>query len=166
MEPFHKGIILGLRVTDIHIVLRTEEHAQNLGLAAHGLTAARRPQLQSVGAARPFSVQHNHVAGLGVDAVIHGVAALKKLLRHKRDEHGHAGRGKGTLDFDMAGPQRQAAHKALFLLVVQPDKGVVVLLRHASGPKHIVLQLLPGVGGVQHQKGEPEHPFIAALQGF
>ena len=166
MEPLHKGIILCLRVTDIHVVLRTEEHAQNLGFAAHGLAAAGRPQLQSVGAARPFSVQHNHVAGLGVDAVIHGVAALKKLLRHEWDEHGHAGSRQRTLDFDVAGPQRQAAHKALFLLVVQPDKGIVVFLRHARGPEDFVLQLLPGVGGVQHQKGDLEHPFIAALQSL
>ena len=166
MKPLHKGVILGLRVTDIHVVLRTEEHAQNLGFAAHGLAAAGRPQLQTVGAACPFSVQHNHVAGLGVDAVIHGVAALKKLLRHEWDEHGHAGSRQRTLDFDVAGPQRQAAHKALFLLVVQPDKGIVVFLRHARGPEDFVLQLLPGVGGIQNQKGDLEHPFIAALQGF
>ena len=100
------------------------------------------PSFNPLGQRARFSVQHNHVAGLGVDAVIHGVAALKKLLRHERDEHGHAGSGKGTLDFDVAGPQRQAGHKALFLLVVQPDKGIVVFLRHARGPEDFVLQLL------------------------
>ena len=66
----------------------------------------------------------------------------------------------------MVGPQRQAAHKALFLLVVQTDKRTVVFLCHACGPKYIVLQLLPGVGGVHHQKGDLEHSFIPALQGF
>ena len=40
-------------------------------------------QLQAVGTPRPFSVQHNHVAGLGIDAVIHGVTAHEKLLRHE-----------------------------------------------------------------------------------
>lgn len=63
-------------------------------------------------------------------------------------------------------PQRQAAHKTLFLLVVQTDKGTVVFLRHACGPKYIVLQLLPGISGVHHQKGDLEHSFIPALQGF
>ena len=66
----------------------------------------------------------------------------------------------------MAGPQRQAAHKPLFLLVVQPHKGTVVFLCNTGSPEHIVFQLLPGVCGVQHQKGKLEHPFIPALQGL
>ena len=166
VEPLHKGVILGFRVADIHVVRGTEEHADDLGFTAHGLAGTGRTQLQAVGTPRPFSVQHNHVAGLGIDAVIHGVAAHEKLLCHERHEHGHAGSRQGTLDLDMVGPQRQAAHKALFLLVIQTDKGTVVFLRHTCGPKHIVLQLLPGVGGVHHQKGDLEHPLIPALQGF
>ena len=123
---------LGLRVTDIHVVLRTEEHAQNLGFAAHGLAAAGRPQLQSVGAARPFPVQHNHVAGLGVDAVIHGVAALKKLLRHEWDKDGGGTGGQRPLGLHHVVGQGQARHEALFLLPVQAHQLAVVLLGDAG----------------------------------
>ena len=166
VEPFHKGVIFRLWIADIYIVRRTKEHTDDLGFTAHGFAGTGSTQLQSVGTPRPFSVQHNHVSGLGIDTVIHGVAAHEKLLCHERHEHGHAGSRQGTLDLDVVGPQRQAAHKALFLLVVQTDKGTVVFLRHACGPKYIVLQLLPGVGGVHHQKGDLEHSFIPALQGF
>ena len=102
--------------------------------------------------------------GLGVDAVIHGCAALKKLLRHKRHEHGHAGSGKAPLNFDLVDAQRQAAHKTLFLLVVQTDKGTVVFLRHTGGLKHIVAQLLFGVGHVQHKECQHEKALISGLQ--
>ena len=102
--------------------------------------------------------------GLGVDAVIHGCAALKKLLRHKRHEHGHAGSGKASLNFDLVDAQRQAAHKALFLLVVQTDKGTVVFLRHTGSLKHIVAQLLFGIGHVQHKKRQHEKALVAGLQ--
>ena len=45
MKPLDKGKILGLRVADKNIVRRGEEHADDLGLAGHGLAAARRTQL-------------------------------------------------------------------------------------------------------------------------
>jgi len=166
MQPLDKGVILGLRVTYIDVVRGAEEHTQNLGFTAHGFPASRRPQLQTVGAACPLPIQHNHVAGLGIDAVIHGVSALKKLLRHERHEHGHAGSRQGTLDLDVAGPQWETAHKALLLLVVQPHKGTVVFLRHACGPEHIVFQCLPGVGGIEDKKGELKHSLVPALQGL
>ena len=102
--------------------------------------------------------------GLGVDAVIHGCAALKKLLRHKGDEHGHAGSGKAPLDFDLVDAQRQAARKALFLLVVQTDKGTVVFLRHTCGPKYIVAHFLLGVGYVQHKERQHEKALVSGLQ--
>ena len=102
--------------------------------------------------------------GLGVDAVIHGCAALKKLLRYKRHEHGHAGSGKAPLNFDLVDAQRQAAHKALFLLVVQTDKGTVVFLRHTGGLKHVVAQFLLGVGHVQHKECQHEKALVAGLQ--
>ena len=102
--------------------------------------------------------------GLGVDAVIHGCAALKKLLRHKGNEHGHAGSGKAPLNFDLVDAQRQAAHKALFLLVVQADKGTVVFLRHTGGLKHVIAQLLFGVGHVHHKERQHEKALISGLQ--
>ena len=102
--------------------------------------------------------------GLGVDAVVHGPAALKKLLRDERDEDGGAGRGKAPLDVDMVLPQGEGGHKALLLLVVQPHQGAVILLRHASGPEYLVAQLPLGVGHVQDKERHHEKAFVPGLQ--
>ena len=88
--------------------------------------------------------------GFCVDAVVHGCTALEKLLRYKGHEHRHVGGGKAALNLYLVDAQRQTGHKALLLLVVQPDKGTVVLLRHTCGLEHIVAQLLLGVGHIQH----------------
>ena len=88
--------------------------------------------------------------GFCVDAIIHGCPALEKLLRDKRHEHRHVGGGKAALNLYLVDAQRQTGHKALLLLVVQPDKRAVVLLRHTRRLEHIVAQLLLGVGHVQH----------------
>ena len=88
--------------------------------------------------------------GFCVDAIVHSGPALEKLLRHKGHEHRHVGGGKAALNLYLVDAQRQTGHKALLLLVVQPDKGTVVLLRHTRRLEHIVAQLLLGVGHVQH----------------
>ena len=88
--------------------------------------------------------------GFCVDAVVHGRTALEKLLRYKGYEHRHVGGGKAALNLYLIDTQRKAGHKALFLLVVQPDKGAAVLLRHTRRLEHIVAQLLLGVGHIQH----------------
>ena len=88
--------------------------------------------------------------GFCVDAVVHGRTALEKLLRHKGHEYRHVGGGEAALNPYLVDTQRQTGHKALLLLVVQPDKGTVVLLRHTCGLEHIVSQLLLGVGHIQH----------------
>ena len=61
-------------------------------------------------------------------------------------------------------PQRQAAHQPLLLLEIQLFQYAVVLLRDGVGLKHIVVELLLGVRGVQQQKGHEEHTLVAALQ--
>ena len=88
--------------------------------------------------------------GFCVDAVVHGRTALEKFLRHKGHEYRHVGGGEAALNFYLVDAQRQTGHKALLLLVVQPDKRAVVLLRHARSLEHIVAQLLLGVGHIQH----------------
>ena len=88
--------------------------------------------------------------GFRVDAVVHGRTALEKLLRDKGHEYRHVGGGEAALNLYLVDAQRQAGHKALFLLVVQPDKRAVVLLRHARRLEHIVAQLLLGIGHVQN----------------
>ena len=102
--------------------------------------------------------------GLGVDAVVHGPAALKKLLRDERDEDGGAGRGKAPLDVDVVLPQGEGGHQALLLLVVQPHQGAVILLRHASGPEYLVAQLPLGVGHVQDKERHHEKALVPGLQ--
>ena len=102
--------------------------------------------------------------GLGVDAVVHGPAALKELLRDERDEDGGAGRGKAPLDVDMVLPQGEGGHQALLLLVVQPHQGAVILLRHASGPEYLVAQLPLGVGHIQDKERHHEKAFVPGLQ--
>ena len=88
--------------------------------------------------------------GFCVDAVVHGCPALEKLLRHKGHEHRHVGGGKAALNLYLVDAQWQTGYKALFLLVVQPDKGTVVFLGHTRRLEHIVAQLLLGVGHIQH----------------
>ena len=102
--------------------------------------------------------------GFCVDAVVHGRAALEKLLRHKGHEHRHVGGSEAALNLYLVDAQWQTGHKALLLLVVQPDKRAVVLLGHARRLEHIVAQLLLGVGHVQHQKGQHEKPLVPGLQ--
>ena len=102
--------------------------------------------------------------GFCVDAVVHGRTALEKLLRDKGHKHRHVGGGKAALNLYLVDAQRQAGHKALFLLVVQPDKRAVILLCHTCGLEHIVAQLLLGVGHIQHKKGQHEKPFVPGLQ--
>jgi len=88
--------------------------------------------------------------GFRVDAVVHGGPTLEKFLRDKGHKHRHVGGGKAALNLYLVDTQRQAGHKALLLLVVQPDKRAVVLLGHTCGLEHIVAQLLLGVGHIQH----------------
>ena len=102
--------------------------------------------------------------GLGVDAVVHGRAALEKFLRHKGHEYCHVGGGEAALNLYLVDAQRQAGHKALLLLVVQPDKRAVVLLGHTCRLEHIVAQLLLGVSYIHHQKSQHEKPLVPGLQ--
>ena len=102
--------------------------------------------------------------GFCIDAVVHGRTALEKLLRHKGHEHRHVGGGEAALNLYLVDTQRKTGHKALLLLVVQPDKGAVVLLGHTRRLEHIVAQLLLGVGHVQHQKSQHEQSLISCLQ--
>ena len=64
----------------------------------------------------------------------------------------------------MVGPQRQAAHKALFLQIIQTVQSAVELLSDASSLKHSTIQLLLGLGCIEEQHRNKEHTLIAALQ--
>ena len=49
---------------------------------------------------------------------------------------------------------------------VQPFQRAVVFLGDSLRLEHAVFQLLPGTGGIHHQKGDQEHALIMALQVF
>ena len=167
METLYQRIILALGITDDHVVVRNQIGVGDLPLGAERLAAAGRAQNQTVGRFQPLAVYHDQVVGKGVQTVIQGFALrLKQLLCGKRNEDGRAAGGQSPLDFDLIKPQRQRRHHSFFLLKVQPFQRTVVLLSDPLRLEHAVFQLLPGTGGVHHQKGDQEHALVMALQVF
>ena len=65
--------------------------------------------------------------GKGLDIQISANGSYRKMNKD----------GKAALNLYLVDAQRQAGHKALFLLVVQPDKRAVILLCHTCGLEHI-----------------------------
>ena len=117
-QPAHQGRILVLRIADDNIVLGGQDDEGDLPLAAHGFAAARRAEHQPVGAPGLCAVQHNHVVGEGVEAVIHGVPAHEQLLGDKGDEHRQGRGGQAPLDPDTVEAQRERGHDPVLLLEV------------------------------------------------
>ena len=89
---------------------------------------------------------------------------LKQLLCRKRDKDGGGTGGQRPLGFHQVVGQGQAGHEALLLLPVQADELAVVLLCDAGRLEHVCLQFLGCAPGVEHQKGQQEHPLVLALQ--
>ena len=163
-QAVDQGRILVLRVADDDIIFGGQDDESNLPFAAHGLAAARRAEHQPVGTAGLLAIQHNHVVGEGVQAVVHGVPAHEQLLGDEGNEHRQGRSGQAPLDLDTVEPQGKAAHKPVLLLEVQPGELAVVGLGHTGRLGHGNLQLLPGLRHVHDQEGQVEHPLIPALQ--
>ena len=167
MEALYQRIILALGITYDYVVVRNQIGVGNLPLGAEGFAAAGCAQNQTVGRFLPFAVYHDQIVGKGVQAVIQGFAfGLEQLLRHKGNENGRAAGGQSPLDFNLVKPQRQRRNQRLFLLEIQPFQRAVVFLGDSLRLEHAVLQLLPGTGGVHHQKGDQEHALVMTLQVF
>ena len=152
-----------LRVTDDDVILRGQHDIGDLPLAAHGLAAARRAEHKAVGASGLLAVQQDHVAGQGVEPVIHGVPAHEKLLGHKGHEYRQRRGGEAPFDLDTVKTQRQRGHKAVLLLEVQTGQNAVVGLGDAGRLRNGDLQLLLRGRQMQHEEGHIEHSLVAAL---
>ena len=158
---------LSLWVVHDNIIIRHQKGVGNFTLCGKGFTGTGSTQNQSVGVLELLSVHHDQVVGQGVQAVIQAFfARLVKFLCGERNEDGRAAGGQTSLNLDLAVCQRQAAHQTLLLLEIQPAQVAVVLLGNTGCLKDVVFQLLLRASGVQHQKGNKEHPFVLALQFF
>ena len=112
-------------------------------------------------------IHHDQIVRQRIQTVVQAfLAAIKKLLRGERHENGRAAGGQAALDLDLAVGQRQAGHKALFLLEVKAAQLTVMLLGDTDRLKHIVFQLLLGAPSVQHEECHQKHSLILALQLF
>ena len=153
------------RVADDNIIVCDQKCVGDFTLCAEGLARAGSAENQAIGVLQLLPVHHDKVVGQGVQTIVQAFfAGLVKFLRSERDEDCCAAGGQPTLDLDLAVCQRQAAHQALLLLVVQSAQVAVVFLGDAGCLKNIVFQFLLRAPGVQHQKGDEEHSLILALQ--
>ena len=158
---------LTFRVADDNIIVCHEECVADLTLCAEGLAGTGSAQNQTVGVLQLFAVNHDKIAGQGVQTVVQAFfAVIEQFLCGKRHKDRRAAGGQAALDLDLAVCQRQAAHQPLLLLEVKTAQFAVVLLRNTDCLKHIGFQFLLGFSGVQHQKCDEEHPLVLRLQFF
>ena len=163
-QRFHQRIILAFRVCNDNIVRCGKEYVRDFTLCTERLTASRCAEDQTVRVFQLLPVCHNHVVGHCVQTVIEGIALHKKLLRGEGNEDGCGSGGQCALDGNEIICQRQAAHKALFLQIIQTVQSAVELLRDTSSLKHSTIQFLLGLGCIKEQHRNKEHTLIAALQ--
>ena len=163
-QRFHQRIILSFRICDDNIVRCGKEYVRDLTLCTERLTASRCTKDQTVRVFQLLSVCHNHVVGHCVQTVIERIALHKKLLRGERHKDGGGSGSQCPLDGNEIICQRQAAHKALFLQIIQTVQSAVELLSDASSLKHSTIQLLLGLGRIEEKHRNKEHTLITALQ--
>ena len=163
-QCFHQRIILAFRVCNDNIVRCGEEHIGDLTLCTERLTASRCAEDQTIRVFQLLPICHNHVIGHCVQTVVEGITLHEKLLRRKRDKNRGGSGGQCALDGNKIICQRQAAHKALLLQIIQTVQSAVELLSDASSLKHSTIQLLFGLGRIEEQHRNKEHTLIAALQ--
>ena len=163
-QRFHQRIILAFRVCHDNIVRCGEEHVGDLTLCTKRLTAARCSEDQAIRVFELFAVCHDHVVRHCVQTVIEGISLHEKLLRSERNKNrGGSGR-QCALDGNEIICQRQAAHKALLLQIIQTVQCAVELLRDTSSLKHSTIQILLGLGRIEEKHRNKEHTLITALQ--
>lgn len=154
-------------VVDDNIIVRYQKSVGDFTLCRETFAASRSAEDQAVGVLQLLPVHHDQVVGQGVQTVIQAFfAGLIQFLCGKGDKDGGTAGGQAALNLDLTVSQRQAAHQPLLLLKIQPAQVAVVLLGNGAGLKDVVFQFLLRASGVQHQKGDKEHPFVLALQFF
>ena len=163
-QRFHQRIILSFGVCDDNIVRCGKEYVRDLTLCTERLTASRCAEDQTVRVFQLLPVCHNHVVGHCVQTIIEGIALHKKLLRGEGNEDGGGSGGQCALDGNEVIGQRQAAHKALLLQIIQTVQSAVELLSDTSSLKHSTIQFLLGLGCIKEQHRNKEHTLITTLQ--
>ena len=158
---------LSLWVVHDDIIVCHQKSVCDLALCRETFAGAGSTQNQAIGVLQLLPVHHDKVVGQGVQTVIQAFfAGLIQFLCGERNEDGGAAGGQPSLNLNLTVCQRQAAHQPLLLLEIQPAQIAVVLLGNGAGLKDVVFQFLLRAPGVQHQKGDKEHPLVLALQFF
>ena len=154
-------------VVDDNIIVCHQKSVCDLALCRETFARAGSAEDQTIRVFQLFPVHHDKVVGQSIQPIVQALfAGLIQFLCGERDKNCRAAGGQTSLDLDLAVCQRQAAHQPLLLLIVQPAQVAVVLLGNGACQKDVVFQLLLRAPGVQHQKGNKEHPFVLALQFF
>ena len=154
-------------VVDDNIIVRHQKSVGDLTLCRETFARTGSAEDQPIGVFQLLPVHHDEVVGQGIQTVIQAFfAGLVQFLCGERNEDCRAAGSQSPLDFDLAVSQRQTAHQPLLLLVVQSAQVAVVFLGNGAGLKDVVFQFLLRAPGVQHQKGDKEHPLVLALQFF
>ena len=158
--------ILAFGIADDDVIVSDQKGIGHFPLCRERLAGTGSTKNQAVGVFELLAVSHDHVVADGIDAVIQRFAALKQLLRRKRNKDRSGRCGQAALDVDLVQAERKAAHQPLFLLEVQTLQRTVVFLCDTSRLKNDVVQLLLGLCRVENQHRHKEHTLIAALQIF
>ena len=167
IELVNQSRIFRFGVANDNIVIRNQERIGDFTLCGKGFTGTGRTQNQSVGVLELLSVHHDKVVRQGIQPVIERFPAiLEQLLRRERYKNSRGTGSQTTTNLNQVLCQRQAAHQPGFLLKIQTTQIAVMLLGDALCLEHVVLQLLLGAPGVQHQKRHHEHSLVLALQFF
>ena len=152
-------------VVDDNIIVCHQKSVCDLALCRETFARAGSAENQTVRIFQLFAIHHDKVVGQSIQPIVQAFfARLVQFLCGERNEDGGTAGGQPSLNFDLTVSQRQAAHQPLLLLEIQSAQVAVVLLCNAGCLKNIVFQLLFRAPGVQHQKGDKEHPLVLALQ--
>ena len=158
---------LSLWVVDNNIIIRHQKSVCDFTLCRETFAGAGSTQNQAIGVLQLLPVHHDQVVGQGIQPIVQAFfTGLVQFLCGERNEDGCTAGGQAALNFDLAVSQRQAAHQPLLLLEIQPAQVAVVLLGDGACLKDVIFQFLFRAPGVQHQKGDKEHPLVLALQFF
>ena len=167
MQTLHQRSVFCFRVADDNIIVRHQKSVGDFTLCTEGLAGTGSAENQTVRIFQLFAIHHDKVVGQSIQPIVQALfAGLVKFLRGKRDKNCRAAGGQTSLDLNLTVCQRQAAHQPLLLLKVKAAQVAVVLLGNTGCLKNIVFQFLLRAPGVQHQKGDEEHPLVLALQLF
>ena len=156
--------IFPFRVSDDNVVLRHEERIGDFPLCREGFAGTGCAENQAVGILQLFAVHHDDVVGQSIQAIVERFTAHKQFLGGERHKDGRGRGGQRPPDRDVVEPKRQAAHQAIFLHIVQPAQRAVIFLRNTCHLEHRIVQFLPGLGRIQKQHRDQEHPLIAGLK--